>query len=353
MSSLPLPHIEAPSRLIGIAKLASEAEHVDSGHEIEFFSLPVRSILNRCDSKRKLPFTWTINPYRGCEFGCKYCYARYTHEFMEIGDAAEFEHKIFVKEEAAWLLRRDLKKVRRGEEIAIGTATDPYQPAERRHRVTRSILEELSRHAGLAIGIVTKSNLVLRDVDVLKRVADQNQIAVHITVTTLNADLARITEPRAPRPDLRLAAVRKLNDAGIPAGVICAPVLPGITDKPKELEALVKAAADAGAINIYANPLFLKQCSRSIFLPFIAERFPDLLPTYERLYGERDFGSQAYRKHLSALMSKFKKKYGIGATGPRGPIRETGRTRTDEQLALFRHPQEPDADAADGTRIKT
>jgi DNA repair photolyase len=327
--------IETAPRLIGIARLARDAEQVDSGHKIEFFSLPVRSILNRCDSKRKLPFTWTINPYRGCEFACKYCYARYTHEFMEIRDAAEFEHKIFVKEEAAWLLRRDLKKVRAGEEIAIGTATDPYQPAERRHQVTRSILEELARHTGLEIGIVTKSNLVLRDIDVLKRVSEQNRIAVHITVTTLNADLARITEPRAPRPDLRLAAVRKLNEAGIRAGVICAPVLPGITDKPKELEALVKAAADAGAINIYANPLFLKPCSRSIFLPFIAERFPDLVPLYERLYGERDFGSQAYRKHLSALMSKFKKKYGIGAPGPRGPIREAVAATADAQLKLF------------------
>src|SRR6185312_7885908 len=233
MASLPLYPGASASHLIGIAKMASEAEHVDSGHLVEFFSLPVRSILNRCDSRRSLPFTWTINPYRGCEFACKYCYARYTHEFMEIRDASEFEHKIFVKEEAAWLLRRDLKKVRRGEEIAIGTATDPYQPAERRHRVTRSILEELSRHSGLEIGIVTKSNLVLRDIDVLQQIARQNTIGVHVTVTTIDPDLARITEPRAPRPDLRLDAVRRLNEAGVSAGVICAPVLPGITDKPK------------------------------------------------------------------------------------------------------------------------
>jgi DNA repair photolyase len=325
----PAPH------LVGIAKLASQAEHVDSGHQVEFFSLPVRSILNRCDSRRNLPFTWTINPYRGCEFACKYCYARYTHEFMEIRDASEFEHKIFVKEEAAWLLRRDLKKVRQGEEIAIGTATDPYQPAERRHGVTRSLLEELSRHAGLEIGIVTKSNLVLRDIDVLRRVAEQNTIGVHVTVTTINADLARITEPRAPRPDLRLDAVRKLNDAGIAAGVICAPVLPGITDKPKELEALVKAAAEAKATNIFANPLFLKPCSRSIFLPFIKEHFPDLVQHYDQLYGDRDFGSEGYRKHLRALMSKFKKKYGIGAPGPRGPIREYAGSQLAEQLQLF------------------
>lgn len=129
--------------------------------------------------------------------------------------------------------------------------------------------------------------------------------------------------------------MRKLNEAGIPAGVICAPVLPAITDKPKDLEALVKAAADAHAINIFANPLFLKPCSRSIFLPFIQERFPDLVPYYEQLYGERDFGSQPYRKYLTALMTKFKKKYGIGAPGPRGPIRECAPLKTAEQLRLF------------------
>ena len=325
----PTPH------LVGIAKLASQAEHVDSGHLVEFYSLPVRSILNRCVSHRNLPFTWTINPYRGCEFACKYCYARYTHEFMELRDASEFEHKIFVKQEAAWLLRRDLKKVKPGEEIAIGTATDPYQPAERRHGVTRSILEELARHTGLEIGIVTKSNLVLRDIDVLKRVAEQNSIGVHITVTTIDADLARITEPRAPRPDLRLEAVRKLNEAGISAGVNCAPVLPGITDKPGALEAVVKAAAEAKATSIFANPLFLKPCSRTIFLPFIQEHFPDLVPLYQRLYGEHDFGSQAYRKHLSTVMAKYKKKYGIGAPGPRGPIRDYAPARMPEQLGLF------------------
>src|SRR3954471_18763009 len=319
--------------LVGIARLAAQGELLEAKRSVQYFEIPTRSILNR--TKPNMPFQWTINPYRGCEFGCKYCYARYTHEFMEIRDVSEFEHKIFVKDEAAWLLRRDLKKVKKGEEIAIGTATDPYQPAERRHGVTRSILEELSRHCGLEIGIVTKSNLVLRDIDVLQRVAEQNTIGVHITVTTVNADLARITEPRAPRPDLRLDAVRRLNEAGIVSGVICAPVLPGITDKPRELEALVKAAAEANATSIFANPLFLKPCSRAIFLPFIQERFPDLVSQYEQLYGERDFGSQAYRKHLTALMNKFKKKYGIGSPGPRGPIREYLPSRVPEQLGLF------------------
>jgi len=199
----------------------------------------------------------------------------------------------------------------------------------------RSILEELSRHAGLEIGIVTKSNLVLRDLDLLRRIAEQNAIGVHITVTTLNSDLARIIEPRAPRPDLRLDAVRKLNEAGISAGVNCAPVLPGITDSPKELEAVVKAAAEAHAVSIFANPLFLKPCSRSVFLPFIKDKFPNLVERYGQLYGERDFGSQVYRKHVSALMSKFKKKYGIGAPRPRGPVREYTKQSESEQLALF------------------
>src|SRR5262250_3795991 len=132
MSSLPLYAKQPEPHLVGIAKLASEAEHVDSGHKVEFFSLPVRSILNRCDSRRNLPFTWTINPYRGCEFACKYCYARYTHEFMEMRDGIEFEQKIFVKQHAAELLRQELPQVKPGEEIAIGTATDTYPPAEKR-----------------------------------------------------------------------------------------------------------------------------------------------------------------------------------------------------------------------------
>src|SRR5213082_1725969 len=164
MSSLPLYPNEPQTHLVGIAKLASQAEHVDSGHQVEFFSLPVRSILNRCASNRNMPFTWTINPYRGCEFACKYCYARYTHEFMEMRDGAEFEQKIYVKQHTADLLRRDLRRVKPGEAIALGTATDPYQPAERRYEVTRGILEEFARNRGFELGIVSKSNLIVRDI---------------------------------------------------------------------------------------------------------------------------------------------------------------------------------------------
>src|SRR5467141_1322451 len=150
----------AHPKLVGIARIAAEGESLREGHNVEYFTLGTRSLLSRVVSGRNLPFTWAINPYRGCEFACKYCYARYTHEFMELRDGVDFERKIFVKEHAADLLRQELRRVKPGEEIAIGTATDPYQPIERRLEVTRAILEELARHRGLELGIVTKSNLV-------------------------------------------------------------------------------------------------------------------------------------------------------------------------------------------------
>src|SRR5207248_7640259 len=181
----------------------------------------------------------------------------------------DFEQTIYVKQHAADLLRQELRRVKPGEEIAIGTATDPYQPAERRYEVTRAILEEFSRHEGLELGIVTKSNLVLRDLDLLQEIGRKNDISVHVTITTLDVNLARILEPRAPRPDLRLEAVRKLSQAGISAGVSCAPVIPGITDSPQNLESLVRATAEAGGKHIFANPLFLKPCSAAVFLPFL------------------------------------------------------------------------------------
>jgi DNA repair photolyase len=262
-------------------------------------------------SGRNLPFAWAINPYRGCEFACKYCYARYTHEFMELRDGVDFERKIFVKQHAASLLRSELKKVKRGEQIAIGTATDPYQPAERRFEITRAILEELALHSGLEIGIVTKSNMVTRDAELLRRIASQNQLFVNVTVTTVDVELARKLEPRAPRPDLRLEAVRQLNLAGVDAGVICAPVLPEITDRPRDLEALVKAAVEAGAKYIYANPLFLKPCSAAVFLPFLEEHFPHLVKLYQTRYADRAFLPKGYGERLSQLMAALRRKYGL------------------------------------------
>jgi DNA repair photolyase len=302
--------LDSPAPLVGIAKLASRGESLKLGHDVEYFTLPAKALLNRCVSQR-VPFDWTINPYRGCEFACKYCYARYTHEFMEMRDGLDFERKIYVKQQTAWLLRQELRKVKRGEQIAIGTATDPYQPAEKRFEITRSILEELALHHGLEIGIVTKSDLVVRDIELLLQVAEHNALTVSLTITTLNTNLARILEPRAPRPDLRLQALARLSAAGLKAGVICAPVLPGITDSPSALDKLVRAAKDAGGKYISANSLFLKPCSASIFLPFLEKEFPDLATDYRKRYADHAFVSKAYSKRLSDLMSSLRKKHGI------------------------------------------
>jgi DNA repair photolyase len=336
MATLPLlPDSDGKPKLIGIARLAAQGESIREGHKVEYFTLPTRSLLNRVVSNRNLPFTWAINPYRGCEFACKYCYARYTHEFMEMTDE-DFEHKIFVKQHAADLLRHELKKVKRAEPIAIGTATDPYQPAERRYEVTRAILEEFARHRGFEIGIVTKSNLVVRDTELLREIGCHNRLFVSVTITTVNVELARILEPRAPRPDLRLEAVRQLNLAGVAAGINCAPVLPGITDGPKDLDALVRAAAAAGAKSIFAMPLFLKPCSAAVFLPFLEKEFPQLVQSYRERYAERAFLPPAYGKRLSELMSRLRARHGIRNEYERYQRRSHPvPSPEDEQLGLF------------------
>ncbi len=333
MSTLPL--LPEHSRLVGIARLAAQGKSIREGHLIEYFTLPTRSLLNKVVSNRHLPFTWAINPYRGCEFACKYCYARYTHEFMEMSDE-DFEHKIFVKQHAANLLRQELRKVKQGEEIAIGTATDPYQPAERRYEITRAILEVFARHRGFDIGIVTKSDLVLRDVALLREIARHNRLFVNLTITTVNTELARVLEPRAPRPDLRLDAVRQLNLAGVPAGVICAPVLPGITDDPRDLDALVEAAAQAGSKYLFANALFLKPCSASIFLPFLEKEFPHLVKSYREHYEQRAFLPPSFGKRLSQLMARLRAKHGIQNEYERYARRaHPVPSPEDEQLSLF------------------
>jgi DNA repair photolyase len=333
MSSLPL-FGNPGTRLIGIARLAAHGDSLREAHDVEYFSLPVRSLLNRCTGTR-MPFNWTINPYRGCEFACKYCYARYTHEFMEMHDGLDFERKIYVKQHAANLLRQEIRQVKTGEDIALGTATDPYQPAERHFEITRTILEEFAHHRGLQLGIITKSNLVLRDVDLLSAIANNNRLFVNITVTTLDTRLARLLEPRAPRPDLRLDAVRKLNQAGISAGVSCSPVLPGITDSPRDLGALFHAAREAGAKHIFANPLFLKPCSAAIFMPFLEKEFPQLAESYRKRYQGRAFVTQPYRKHLDSLVQKLREKHGMMNRYERYQRQASADTNPEAQLGLF------------------
>jgi DNA repair photolyase len=309
---LPLfPEFE-PAPLTGIAGMAARGAAVDQGHLVQFRSLPVRSILGRSTSKRGLSFAWSINPYRGCEFACRYCYARYTHEFMELRDPAEFERQIFVKDNAAWLLRQELRHVRAGEEIALGTATDPYQPIERRLRVTQSLLAVLAEQRGLRIGIVTKSALITRDLRYLCRIASNNELVVHLTITTPDAELARILEPRAPRPDLRFATVRRLREAGLRVGILCSPLLPGLTDTGPALNRMAELAREAHACFLHANPLFLKPCSKETYLAFIREHFPRLEAMYRTRFETDAFVPRAYGDRCRELLKAACRKHGLG-----------------------------------------
>jgi DNA repair photolyase len=328
--------------LVGIARLAASSPAAEtrrkSAERPEYFVLPVKSILNRCDSNR-VPFEWTINPYRGCEFACKYCYARYTHEYMEL-DGGEFEKKIFVKKDAAPLLAWDVAHKysytsqaaggARPEHIAIGTATDPYQPAEREYGVTRACLEELAKREGLSVSIITKSNQIVRDIDVLQRVASRSNLAIDITITTLRAGLTRLLEPRAPRPDLRLAAVKQLREAGLAVGVSASPLIPGITDRDGDLEAVAGAAKEAGAQWFFSGVLFLMPSSAKQFLPFLRQKFPRLTKQYEQWFSKNGYAPEEYRRKASERVARIREKFSFASR----PWIETKRMIPCAQLPL-------------------
>ncbi len=321
-----------PKPLAGLAAAAAEAPLDSTGCLTEYRPLASRSILNKTTSNRGLPFTHAINPYRGCEFGCRYCYARYTHEFLELRNPEEFERKIYFKQNAAWLLTQELARLKPGTEISIGTATDPYQPLERKQRITRSILEVFARQSGFRLGIVTKSTLILRDLDLLKEIAQGNRLVVHLTVTTTSTRLARILEPRAPRPDLRIGALARFREAGLRAGVMCSPLMPGITDSRRSIEAVAKAAAAAGANFLHAGALFLKPCSLPTFFDFVRENFPEQLEAYRRRYAASAFVSAEYRKRVADLVDSICREYKLGRRYSGEP--ETADSPTQETVAL-------------------
>ena len=312
----PIQSTKPAPELVGIARLAASSPLAEAKRGTEYFLLPVKSILNRCTSER-VPFRWTVNPYRGCEFGCKYCYARYTHEYMEI-DGGEFESKIYVKQDAGALAERDLAiEAVVGQHIALGTATDPYQPAEGEFQATRAILERMAEREGLSVSITTKSNRVVRDIDLLQKIAERSSLTVNVSITTLRTGLARLLEPRAPRPDLRLEAVKKLREAGIAAGVFAMPILPGLTDREADLDALARGARDAGALWLGASVLFLMPSSLKQFIPFIEAKFPRLAKQYKAWYGRGGYAPETYASEISKRVRALREKYGIAASMPK------------------------------------
>ncbi|HLH04064.1 MAG TPA: radical SAM protein [Bryobacteraceae bacterium] len=298
-------------RLVGIARLAAEGSLLAEKRRVEYRSLPTRSWLNRCDSRR-VPFDWTINPYRGCEYGCKYCYARFTHEFLEKEEAEAFETEIYAKEWNPAQFQSELRQVKPGQVIGVGTATDPYQPAERKFGRTRAVLTALQRISGISLFVTTKSDLAARDADLFRAIAERNEVRVTFSVTTVDAKLAKRTEPFAPRPDLRLKAVRALTEAGVSAGVIASPVLPWITDSEENLESVARAAKEAGADQFGANVLFLKPCSSRVYLPFIEEQFPALALRYRQSYGSNAFLKGSYPEMIRERIQRIRERVGIG-----------------------------------------
>jgi DNA repair photolyase len=305
------PILDSGQHRSGLARAAADAPVDSSGCLTQYRPLAVRSICSKTTSRRGLPFTHAINPYRGCEFACRYCYARYTHEFLE-RTPEDFERNIFFKQNAAWLLTQELKRLKPGTEIALGTATDPYQPLERRQLVTRSILEVFAKHRGFNLGIVTKSTLITRDIDVLTEIARRNKLTLHITITTANTRLARILEPRAPRPDLRFKALAALRQANLRAGVLCSPLMPGITDARSSINAVARNAAAAGASFFAAGALFLKPCSQPTFFKFVEEHFPQQVEAYRQRYATNAFVSAEYRKRIADVVDSVCREHKLG-----------------------------------------
>ena len=279
---------------------------------------------------------WSINPYVGCAFGCAYCYARYAHRYvMERSSASSlpsdlagnlvemppwlaFERRVFVKENAPDVLRRTLRhggdkhlNLLKGDAIIVGTATDPYQPAERKFRVTRRVLEVLAEHPGLRVVVITKSPLVTRDIDLLSRIARRSELSIHVSLITLDRGLARRLEPRAPTPEARVRALGRLRAAGIEAGINCMPVLPGITDEPRALEALIKRVAEAGATYVAGCALRLQSTARNRYLPFIDEHFPHLSDRYRRTYAGGHQAGDKYRDGLRRFFERTCRRYGV------------------------------------------
>lgn len=306
------PILDSEPRRAPLARAADNAPLDSTGRLTEYRPIQTRSMLSKVVSNRGLPFTQAINPYRGCEFACRYCYARYAHEFLE-RTPEEFERKIYMKQNGPWLLAQELARLKPGTQIALGTATDPYQPIERRQKITRSLLEVFARTSGFSLGIVTKSALIARDIDVLTEVARRHKLTVALTVTTMNAKLARLLEPRAPRPDLRMRTLARLREAGLRAGALCSPLMPGITDSRRSIDSVARAAKAAGACFFSSGPLFLKSCSLPTFFRFVAENFPEQLPAYQRRYGKSAFVSAEYRKRVGDLVQSICREHKLGS----------------------------------------
>lgn len=267
--------------------------------QVRFVESECKSALTRVQG---MPFQWSLNPYRGCSHGCPYCYARDYFRRMGRDPGAGFDREIEVKMNFGTVLERELRTPRDGS-VALGTATDPYQPGEGRYRITRQVLAALVRHP-MPLSIITKGTMIVRDLDLLVEIARRTDLRIWSSITTVDPRIARQIEPGAPPPAKRLEAVRRLRAAGLRSGVLLAPVVPGITDGEPAMRAVAVAAHDAGAVAFGSRPLKLDPGTKDVFYAFVAAQFPELLPRYRDRYGDGTKLDAAYLRVLEARIDR-------------------------------------------------
>ena len=299
--------------LFGVGEVRTRTFDTPEFRGMTFYEIRARSIINKVPGVSRMPFSWTINPYRGCSHACVYCFARRTHEYLDLDAGVDFESKIVVKVNAPELLCKQLTSSRwSGDHIAMGTNVDPYQRAEGRYRLMPGILEAL-RDARNPFSILTKGTLVLRDLPLLRETAEVTDVSVNVSVGFVDETLWRQVEPGTPAPRARLSVCRTLTDAGIGCGVLMAPILPYLTDSPSQLESTVWAIAAAGARSVTPLVLHLRPGAREWYLAWLEHEHPELIPCYQELYRNRAYAPKAYQRSISARVAQLARRYGVGA----------------------------------------
>jgi len=289
-----------------------------------------KTALNRVPEMSRIPFRWTVNPYRGCAHSCHYCFARAYHTYLDLGVGEDFSSKIVVKTNVVEVLRRELASPRwSGETVALGTATDPYQHCEARYRLTRGIVTALADFRN-PLSILTKSTLIVRDLDVYRRLNEVAPLTVSMSVGTLDEDVRRVVEPGTPPGRKRLEILRRFAEAGIRTGVLVAPVLPGLTDDEEHLDEVLSACAEAGVAWAAAIVLHVRPAIREHFMPWMKQAYPWLYPRYVDLYGRRAYAPRAYQEEVSERFARLRLRHGLAASGGGRPMP----ARRQEQLAL-------------------
>jgi DNA repair photolyase len=280
--------------------------HFDAPEALDtrFYEVRAKSALNRVPDRSRMPFRWTINPYRGCSHACLYCFARPTHTYLDFNAGRDFEKEIVVKVNVPEVLRVELARPSwKGEHVAMGTNTDPYQWVEGRYKLMRGIWEAL-RDAANPCSVLTKSPLLLRDLDLMKEIAAVTDISANLSVPTIDEKAWRASEPHTPNPRARLEAVAELNRAGIPTGILVAPLMPGINDDPRQVEEILKLAGEAGATGVSGIGLHLRGEVRGIFMDWLRSYRPDLVERYEELYQRSAYLPRVEQERLGTLVRR-------------------------------------------------